>query len=236
MARDEYDLAPDPTPVPKVRGSKAAPVAPVTPGAQRRGGTAPVVSYATPAAVGTAQAGVSAGAFVRGNRLVVKDGASLPDRCVKCNAPAGEGRVNKKLAYNLDNTRPAARLIPFVGRIILAIWAIQQMLTRQHVRVSYCVCKRHRTQRVLAMIAMGVGMLAGAALIVHGVNSVDRHGNPDAALIITGVVVFIAGSLCGMATGSLAVAAGFNNGAELKGAGKAFLESMPRPGVKTPFR
>src|SRR2546423_11109886 len=100
---DDYALAPaaSPPPAPKTRVPAAA---------------------ATTAGAGRTSA-ASAGAFVRGNRLVVQDGATLPDRCIKCNAPAPAGRVTKRWAYNLDNEGPgAARLIPFVRLVVWIAW------------------------------------------------------------------------------------------------------------------
>src|SRR5213596_1140124 len=114
----------------------------------------------------------SSGAFVRGGHVVVSDGMALPDRCIKCNAPAAAGRVTRRFAYNLDDTGPGAlRHIPFVGHIVWLAWAVGQMRTRQYVTVSFCVCKRHRATRVLAMIGMAIGMLAGVALVAIGASS-----------------------------------------------------------------
>ncbi|HEY7086676.1 MAG TPA: hypothetical protein VH518_01225, partial [Tepidisphaeraceae bacterium] len=145
MAQDnyEYDLSPDPAPQPKRRVQQAT-VQPQTASAQGAPKTA------------------GSGAFVRGNLLVVKDGAMLPDRCIKCNAPAADGRTTRKFAYNENTEGPgAARMIPFVGRIVRIIWVINQMRTRQYLTVSYCLCKAHRARRTMMFAIMGIGMLIG---------------------------------------------------------------------------
>jgi hypothetical protein len=132
----ELDLAPDPSDIPIATTRRPA------------GGTTTVAPVAptTP---------VSAGGFARNGLLVIQDGATLPDRCIKCNAPAEGGRLKKRLAYNLDNSGPgAARLIPFVGRFVRLAWVIRQIMTRQHVTVSFCVCSKHRTMRLVGMIAL----------------------------------------------------------------------------------
>jgi hypothetical protein len=212
---DEYDLAPDPSTV------KKAP--PYRPG---QTSTTVAAAGARPAAKPATIASAATGAFVRGNRLVVKDGASLPDRCIKCNAPAADRRRTKRFAYNEDTTGPgAARMIPIVGRLLWIIWLIQQMASRQYVTVSFCVCKAHQTKRLIMIVVMALGMLAGIGLIAAAI------GNQDATLGIVGGVVFIVGAVCGTASGLLSVANGLHNGAELTGCGRPFLESMPKGGV-----
>jgi hypothetical protein len=169
----------------------------------------------------------SAGGYARGPFLVVQDGATLPDRCIKCNAPAEGGRVTKRLAYNLDNSGPgSARFIPFVGRFVRLAWVIKQMATRQHLTVSFCVCPKHRTMRMIGMITLAIGLPAGIALVAMGAPKSDQW------LIITGVIVMAVGEILGSTTTSLlSVHAGLNNGAEVRGAGRAFLASMPSPGA-----
>lgn len=209
----ELDLAPDPSDIPIATTRRPA------------GGTTTVAPVAptTP---------VSAGGFARNGLLVIQDGATLPDRCIKCNAPAEGGRLKKRLAYNLDNSGPgAARLIPFVGRFVRLAWVIRQIMTRQHVTVSFCVCSKHRTMRLVGMIALAVALPAGALLVV---NAAPKN---DTALILTGVAVMAVGAILGATmTKLLSVASGLHNGAELRGAGKAFLASMPQPGTRRRVR
>ena len=180
------------------------------------------------------QAPQSSGAFVRGGRLVVSDGMALPDRCIKCNAPVAEGRVTRKFAYNPDDTGPGAlRHIPFVGHIAWLVWAVGQMRTRQYVTVSFCVCKRHRATRVLTMIGMAIGMLAGVALVAIGASSGANARSwigVNTTEVIVGVWVFLMGAMCGFFIPTLQVAVALNKGVELKGAGKKFLNSMPKLG------
>jgi len=216
MPRDDYDLAPEPAAAPKKQTTVSRSVAAAGEAAQ----AAPPVTAA------------SAGAFVRGPHLVVKDGASLPDRCIQCNAPAPDGRVTKRFAYNLDNERPGAvRLIPFVRIVVWIVWLIGRMSSRQYVTVSYCVCKKHRSTRTAAIVGMALGMIIGVTMFLIGIrnsNTGPRGAGIDTTSIIIGVVFFFAGALCGLAIPSLQVAVPLHNGAELKGAGKPFLESMPK--------
>ncbi len=211
---DDYDLAPDPQ-----RATQ-----------QRRTGTV------APAAMKndtTAQPPKAAGGYVRGGRLVVRDGASLPDRCIRCNAPAPEGRITKRFAYNQDESGPGiGTMVPLFGRILWMMWLLRRMKDREYLTVSYCVCKKHRAIKLAAIAAMAIGMIAGAIVFVIGIKNSDpsaqRHAEIDSTTIIIGVLIFFAGALCGLAISSVQVAAALSNGAELKGAGKPFLDSMPQ--------
>lgn len=165
--------------------------------------------------------------FVQNGRLAVQEGAQLPDRCIKCNCDAAEGRMTKRLAYNLSNVGPgAARFIPFIGRFVRLAWMINQAATRQHLTISFCVCKRHRMQRVLGFVAMAIGLIAGIAIVAL---AAPTNNTP---MIVVGIIVFVLGGLCGKLTNLLTVAVPLHNGAELTGAGKSFLDSLPRAGKK----
>jgi hypothetical protein len=176
----------------------------------------------------------STGAYVRGGVLVVRDGASLPDRCIRCNAPAADGRVTKRFAYNEDESGPGmGTFVPIVGRLFWITWLFNRLNTREYLTVSYCICTKHRTIKWLAVAAMTIGMIAGTIATVMGfANSGKSPANPrgeiDSTTIIIGVLIFFAAALCGLAISGLKVASGTTNVAELTGAGKPFLESLPK--------
>src|SRR6476620_7502883 len=103
--QDDYDIAPEPAPAAPSRGGVRGTV---RTGQRAPAATATAAAPARPAATG---------GYVSGGLLVVKDGATLPERCIKCNAPAPGGRVKKRIAYNEDESGPGgARFIPFIGR------------------------------------------------------------------------------------------------------------------------
>jgi hypothetical protein len=197
MSGDEYDLAPDPA---RASGRSA----------QHTSTATTTVKDAT-------------GGFVRDGMLVVRDGAVLPDRCIRCNAPAASGRRSKRWAYNVsDEGQPLGRLIPIIGVFFRIAWLVGRFNTRQHLTVSFCVCKRHQTMRMLWFAVMSIGMAAGVAML--GIAIAQDRG----ALAIAGIWVFFCGALAGWGTNLLQIAVPMANGALLKGAGKPFLSSMPR--------
>jgi hypothetical protein len=79
---------------------------------------------------------------------------------------------------------------------------------------------------MVGLIALAIGLPVGILLVITGAPKSDQ------SLIITGVIVMAVAVILGSTTTSLLrVHAGLNNGAELRGAGRAFLASMPSPGT-----
>src|SRR5688500_17862717 len=150
MSDDQYDLAPDPV-APPQRPSRGS----VNP----RGTEAPKI------------VAVNAGGYVRGKLLIVRDGATLPDRCVKCNAPAVDGRMTKSFLYDEpDNANAAMGLLPIVGIFFKFAWLFGKIQRGvQRVTITFCLCSKHRTLRTVTMLVCFIGVLLGIALFVNGV-------------------------------------------------------------------
>jgi hypothetical protein len=161
------------------------------------------------------------GAFARGRRLVARDGAVLPDRCIKCNAPAADGRATRRYSYNITDGPPSARFIPFIGRFVRLIWEIQQMLTRQRISVSLCLCKKHRLMRVLFMLATVIITPAGIGVALVG------GRQQDTTQLVIGIIVAVIGILCIMGTKTLTVVDPSSFDVSFRGCGPRFLASLP---------
>lgn len=76
--------------------------------------------------------------------LVMTKEASLPNRCVKCNAPADE-RLKRKLQWH----HPALYLLIFAS---LLIYAVVAMVVRKTAIVNVGLCAEHRESRRLSII------------------------------------------------------------------------------------
>jgi hypothetical protein len=175
--------------------------------------------------VGNLAAATSAGGYARGRMLIVKDGAVLPDRCIKCNAPAASGRVTKTLSYDYPANRSAAgSFLPYIGVIFTVIWLVSKLSQpRYHITVSYCMCPRHRAMRGIWILLAAAGMLGGVAMIWAAFST------KNTTLGIAGMWVFVAGALCIAGANRLYIATPTRGGAELRGAGRKFLASLPSP-------
>ncbi len=153
--------------------------------------------------------------FRDGGRLVVEPGASLPDRCVKCNGPA-EGYTKK---LNLSWHHPAIYLIVLVGVLIYVIVAL---IVRKTARVNIPLCPTHRAKR-RNIILTGLGIFL---LGIVGFISAIALDNGWYALV--GFVLFLGGIIT-MVMGSQTVTPALINerAAWLKGVGPDFLAELP---------
>lgn len=88
-----------------------------------------------------------------GSKLVVAHGAHLPDRCVKCNAPAHGFRLRRRLTW----LHPAYLLLLFGG---IVPYAIASAMASKSAEIQVGLCPKHRARRVQAIVggwALGVG-------------------------------------------------------------------------------
>jgi hypothetical protein len=76
--------------------------------------------------------------------LVMTKDASLPNRCVKCNAPAEE-RLKRKLQWH----HPALYLLILAS---ILVYAVVALVVRKTAVVNLALCKEHRESRRLSMI------------------------------------------------------------------------------------
>ena len=203
---DDYDLAPAaPPPIPQRRQTTVAP-------------------QGRPAPHATAPAATATDHYVTADVIVVLDGATLPPRCVRCNAAADGKAIRKRFAFNLNDDGPsAAQHIPVIGPLFQAIWVIQRIATRQYVRVTYSLCPRHRTMRTLGLLAGWLLAPAGLAVFILGI------ARGQQATLWGGLaMLFVAMIAAAVGTKSLKLSAAGVGIAELSGASPAFLQSLPR--------
>lgn len=93
-----------------------------------------------------------------GNKLVVPHGAQLPDRCVKCNAPAQGFRLRRRLTW----LHPAYLLLLFTG---VVFYAIASAMASKSAEIQIGVCPKHRRQRLRAIVGGWTLGLCGAVLM-----------------------------------------------------------------------
>ena len=120
--------------------------------------------------------------------LVMSQGAELPDRCVKCNAPAHGQRLRRKLYWHS----------PYIYLLILLnllIYVIVAMIVRKRAQVEVGLCEPHRSQRRLAI---GLGWLMGLGGLALFILSLVNNWGWFALL---GFVLFITGLVWGAAKG-----------------------------------
>ena len=217
---DDYDLAPQAPPaIPQRRPATRASGAGVAAGAAGGAGGA--------TGAGGTSAASAVGCYTVGDVIVARDGAVFPSRCIRCNAPGHGNPLRKRFAYNEDESgMSAARLIPIIGPIVAAMWVLKRLSSRLYINVTYSLCARHRMMRTLGFLIMAVFGLASAPVFVHGMSLMNGPW------MFGGLALFVVAILAGAKwTTTLKLSGVRRAGAELTGAGKAFRDSLPRPGV-----
>ncbi|HVR11389.1 MAG TPA: hypothetical protein VMW75_25315 [Thermoanaerobaculia bacterium] len=165
--RPRQQQAPPPT------AAGAAPPATAAPAARQAAAEAPSVDpYAAPRSTrivgGPAFPGFGEprGGCWRSERLVVMErGAELPDRCVRCNAPA-QARITKTLYWHS----------PWLYLLLVAwlLYVVTALLVRKRARIAAPLCDRHLKRRRKAITASWVALLVGiAAFFVAGTGGTE---------------------------------------------------------------
>ena len=141
--------------------------------------------------------------------------AVLPDRCVKCNAPAEGAKLKRRLYWH----KPAWYALILVN---LLVYALAAMIVRKTATIHVGLCGKHRGRRWLH-IAIAWGLIfAGIAGIVVGANDQQL-----AWMIGLGVLAMLTGIIWGL-VGARTVAAQKidEQWGRFSGAGREFLESL----------
>jgi hypothetical protein len=134
-------------------------------------------------------------AWRHGNTLVVRKGAELPDRCIKCNAPAGGCRFSRNLTWHSSGWY-------LLILISLFIYLIAYFVIRWRGKVTVGLCERHRMKRKRAIIWGWLSALAGIGLFIAvGIFSGDSTPTPSPLIpigIFGGLILLLAGLIGGM--------------------------------------
>jgi hypothetical protein len=152
-----------------------------------------------------------------GKQVVLRRNAALPDRCVKCNAPAHGIRLKRQLSWH-----PSAwYLLIFVG---LLIYVIVALIVRKQAVVQLPLCEAHRARRRWIITTCWLAFLGGIALIILGANQAAGGG----WIIVTGIVAILAGAFGGALLAPPVTPARIDSDfVWLRGAGREFLDTLP---------
>ena len=114
-----------------------------------------------------------------GPLLVVSPDAVLPDRCVKCNAPA-EGL---RLTVTLRRTHAGTTMIQLVLLVVFSIF----WLTAHEAEIEVGICHRHMRRVRLWAALGGCFIVASIGMIVAGVVLGAEYGY----VLLTGIVLLL---------------------------------------------
>ena len=105
---------------------------------------------------------LSGGTWREGSTLVMSRDASLPDYCVKCDAPADGFRLKRNLSWH----HPALFLLILLAWLLYLILA---MVLRKRATVYLGLCREHYEKRRTFLIAGFVTLAVSFALIVGAI-------------------------------------------------------------------
>lgn len=151
-----------------------------------------------------------------GKFLVAARDTVLPDRCVKCNRPAGGLRMTKKLYWH----HPALYLLICAGVLIYAIVAL---VVRKTATLHLGICEEHRNKRKRS-IAITWSLVA-ITTVLFVVSAVTEEG----AIAGLAVLMLLAAIIFGIVTTQLVAPVKIDDQGVvwLKGVPPAYLEGLP---------
>jgi hypothetical protein len=173
-----------------------------------------------PKVVQSLSEGVAVGSGVvwrDGKKIVARDGAVFPPRCLKCNAAASGTPMKRKLYWH----NPWWYLVLLVPYIRLLIYIIIAVVVRKRATVEVYLCNEHKTRRVYLLIATWLTWLSGIVAIGWG-SSIHNTW-----LILAGPCLVLTGIVLGIYARMFRTQKIKDGTVWLKGAGKPFLESLP---------
>lgn len=179
-----------------------------------RGASRPV--YGAPAVHGAyGQYGQTSGVWTDGDQVVVHEMAVLPDRCVKCNAPAGGRRLKRRFSWH----SPLLYLLILAGALVYIIVAA---IVSSRATLELGVCEKHATRRQACMIAAS---LLTALCLVSVVLSI---GNESLGLAAIGALAGLGAIVTGLMVSGWVSAAKIADGyVWLKGTGREYRAALP---------
>lgn len=125
-----------------------------------------------------------------GRQLVTSIHATLPDRCVKCNAPSDGRPMLRKLYWH----HPALYILILPGLLIYALVAIA---VRNTATIRASLCPEHRSRRKRAILIAWVLVVAGVIGFILAASSESGWG------MLVGGLAFLAGMITAIVGTSL---------------------------------
>jgi hypothetical protein len=156
--------------------------------------------------------------------LLIRAGADLPERCVKCNRPGSGRQVRVWLRWVDPGDRDGYRGTT-VGPITLIVWIgffIEGLIKQRVVRSGLSLCPKHRALRWTKLIAWLMVPLAGVLVFRFGLAA------KSPATIMCAVIGFVVWLTTFEHRPRLLRVVGMENGYYIvTGAGESFRTSLP---------
>lgn len=149
----------------------------------------------------------------QGDLLVIPaKGAMFPDRCIRCNAPAGGYKLKRVFMWH----PPAVYFTILAGLLIYAIVAV---ITRKSATTHVGLCPAHRARRRNGLLLAWLGCIGSFALMIVGA----RAGG---AVILLGLLGMIGCPVAGILMAKVATPSKIDDHWAWLKVGKPFLDSF----------
>jgi len=150
-----------------------------------------------------------------GKTVVTLHGASLPSRCVKCNAPADPPTKERTMYW----VHPAVYLLLLAGALILLI---VYLIVRKKAEVNPGLCEAHKKSRAMAIAGAWLACLGGLFCLFAGI------GGNSGGTITFGFLMILASIVIGMVWGRMIhVKKITKDEVRLGGFSSEYLDSLP---------
>ena len=151
----------------------------------------------------------------RKRTLIMGKNAPLPDRCVKCNAPAGNKRLKRRLYWH----SPLLYLLILLNLLIFVLVAV---IVRKRATIEIGLCEKHQSRRKACVLTAWLAVLAAVGMFIAGI-AVEVTG-----LLVAALLLFLGGLVFGMATAPVVRPSRIDNEyVWLKGACREYLDALP---------
>lgn len=156
-----------------------------------------------------------------GKHLVLRRGGDLPPRCLHCNAPGLPSARARAFSWH-------SPWLYLLAPVNLLLYAVIALLARKTVKLHPALCAAHRrAQRRYWLLCAGL-MASGLGLLYAATPGEGRSG-PLAtdALLLSPFLLLLAIVIAAWKLGELTTTRIDADCVRLRGAGKAFLDSLP---------
>ena len=154
--------------------------------------------------------------------LLIRAGADLPARCVKCNRPCAGRQSRVRLSWIDPGDRDGYRGMSLFAPLAFIVWIgflIEGLFKRRSRTSGVSVCRRHQTLRWMKFAAWLLSPIAMVLLFRFGV---AQHSPATVMAAVIGLLVWLA-----MHRPRLLRVVGMENGYYIvTGAGQPFLRSL----------
>ena len=158
----------------------------------------PVLGYAGPM-TGAAPNPLQPYAWREGAVLIVPALATLPHRCVKCNAESQGGPGWRRLTLKLAWHHPGFYLLIPAG---LLVYAVVALCVQQKTTVEASLCPVHARKRKHWLIVAWTGAVVGVGLMIFGCaggGGLAHHSDMwPLWCVLGGILVAVAGGVAGI--------------------------------------